>query len=191
LRSSSFEQRAQLRRLQGAIDAGDGVRLQRGRVVLDPVTADPADPDAQRLTSELGARLPRLEVTELLLEVDAWTQFGTHLTHAAGAPPRMAQLSEHLHAALLAAATNLGPTRMAASSDLTYRQLAWATEWCLGDEQLQAANAVLVDYLHRLELAAHWGTGTFSSSDGMRSRPAREPPRPTRLPASSAGAAAD
>jgi len=73
---------------------------------------------------------------------------------------------------LLAAATNLGPTRMAASSDLSYRQLAWATEWYLGDEQLQAANAILVDYLHRLELAAHWGTGRFSSSDGMRS-PAR------------------
>jgi TnpA family transposase len=141
-------------------------------VVLDPVTADPVEPEAQRLVSELGARLPRLELTELLLEVDAWTQFSTHLTHAAGATPRTTQLFEHLHAALLAAATNLGPTRMAASSDLTYRQLAWATEWYLGDEQLQAANAVLVDYLHRLELAAHWGSGQFSSSDGMRS-PAR------------------
>jgi TnpA family transposase len=32
-----------------------------------------------------------------------------------------------------------------------------------------AANAVLVDYLHQLELAAHWGTGSFSSSDGQRS----------------------
>lgn len=166
------DQRAQLYRLQAAIDAGDGVRLYRGHVVLDPVTADPVDADAQRLASELGARLPRLELTELLLEVDAWTQFTAHLTHAAGATPRMAHLSEHLHAALLAAATNLGPTRMAASSDLSYRQLAWATEWYLGDEQLQAANAVLVDYLHRLELAAHWGNGTFSSSDGMRS-PAR------------------
>ena len=71
-------------------------------------------------------------LAELYLEVDAWTQFSTHLTHAAGATPRMAHLSEHLHAALLAAATNLGPTRMAASSDLSYRQLAWATEWYLG-----------------------------------------------------------
>ena len=164
-----LEQRAQLQRLQGAIDAGDGVRLQHGHVVLDPVTADPADAAAQRPASAVGARLPHLELTELVLEVDAWTQFSTHLTHAAGVTSRMADLSEHLHAALLAAATNLGATRMAASSDLSYRQLAWATEWYLGDEQLQAANA---DYLNRLELAAHWGNGTFSSSDGMRS-PAR------------------
>ncbi len=54
---------------------------------------------------------------------------------------------------------NLGPTRMAECCPLSYRQLAWATEWYLGDEQLQAANDVLVDYLHQLQLAAHWGTG--------------------------------
>jgi TnpA family transposase len=58
---------------------------------------------------------------------------------------------------------------MAESCTLSYRQLAWATEWYLGDEQLQAANDVLVDYLHQLQLAAHWGTGAFSSSDGQRS----------------------
>ncbi len=39
------EQYAQLRRLQAAIDAGDGVRLEGGRVVIDPVTADPVDVD--------------------------------------------------------------------------------------------------------------------------------------------------
>ncbi|MDQ3880597.1 MAG: Tn3 family transposase, partial [Chloroflexota bacterium] len=166
------DQRQQLHRLQAAIDADDGVRLHAGRVVIDPVTAAPPDAAAERLTVELARRLPSLEITELLLEVDAWTQFSSQLTHAAGATPRLTNLAEHLHAALLAAATNLGATRMAASSDLSYRQLAWATEWYLGDEQLQAANAILVDYLHRLQLSAHWGTGRFSSSDGMRS-PAR------------------
>ena len=69
----------------------------------------------------------------------------------------------------LASGLNLGPTRMAECCTLSYRQLAWATEWYLGDEQLQAANDVLVDYLHQLQLAAHWGTGAFSSSDGQRS----------------------
>ncbi|MCA1678061.1 MAG: transposase, partial [Actinobacteria bacterium] len=92
-----------------------------------------------------------------------------HLTHAAGATPRMADLQQHLHAALLASGLNLGPTRMAECCSLSYHQLAWATEWYLGDEQLQAANDVLVDYLHQLQLAAHWGTGAFSSSDGQRS----------------------
>jgi TnpA family transposase len=68
---------------------------------------------------------------------------------------------------------------------------SWATEWYLGDEQLQAANAVLVDYLHRLELAAHWCTGSFSSSDGMRSPARARAATADPGPASSAGAAAD
>jgi hypothetical protein len=46
---------------------------------------------------------------------------------------------------------------MAEWCSLTYRQLACATEWYLGDEQLQAANDVLVDYLHQLQLAARQG----------------------------------
>lgn len=120
------------------------------------------------MATEIAARLPQVELTDVLAEVDQWTQFSSHLTHAGGATPRIGRLGEHLHAAVLAAATNLGPTRMAASSDLTYRQLSWATEWYLTDEQLAAANATLVDYLHRLEIAGHWGDGTFSSSDGQR-----------------------
>ena len=81
----------------------------------------------------------------------------------------MVDLQQHLHAAPLARGLNVGPTRMAESCSLSYRQLAWATQRYLGDDQLQAANDVLVDYLHQLQLAAHWGTGTFSSSDGQRS----------------------
>ncbi len=79
----------------------------------------------------------------------------------------MGDLQQHLHAALLASGLNIGPTRMAECCPLSYRQLAWATDWYLGDEQLQAANDVLVDYLHHLQLASHWGTGRFSSSDGQ------------------------
>jgi TnpA family transposase len=75
---------------------------------------------------------------------------------------------------------------MAECCAFSYRQLAWATEWYLGDERLQAANDVLVDYLHQLQLAAHWGTGRFSSSDGQRSQPRGAPPARTRWPASSA-----
>lgn len=113
--------------------------------------------------------MPHIDIPDLLAEVEGWTGFTGQLTHAAGATPRMGDLQQHLHAALLASGLNLGPTRMAECCPLSYRQLAWATEWYLGDEQLQAANDVLIDYLHQLQLASHWGTGEFSSSDGQRS----------------------
>ena len=122
-----------------------------------------------RLRAHLDRLMPHIDIPDLLAEVEGWTGFTGQLTHAAGATPRIGDLQQHLHAALLASGLNLGPTRMAECCSLSYRQLAWATEWYLGDEQLEAANDVLVDYLHQLQLAAHWGTGAFSSSDGQRS----------------------
>ncbi|PZR66419.1 MAG: hypothetical protein DLM66_13530, partial [Candidatus Dormiibacter spiritus] len=73
-----------------------------------------------------------------------------------------------LYAAVLAQACNLGPTRMAEVSDLSYRQLAWATEWFLREETLNAASAEIVNHHHRRWLAQAWGGGTLSSSDGQR-----------------------
>ena len=86
--------------------------------------------------------MPHIDIPDLLAEVEGWTGFTGQLTHAAGATPRIGDLQQHLHAALLASGLNLGPTRMAECCSLSYRQLAWATEWYLGDEQLQAANDV-------------------------------------------------
>jgi len=163
------DQQQALRSLQAAVDAGDGVRLVGDRLELSPADALQDSPAAVGLRAELDRLTPRIDIPDLLAEVESWTGFTGQLTHAAGANPRMADLQQHLHAALLAWGLNIGPTRMAESCSLSYRQLAWATEWYLGDEQLQAANDVLVDYLHQLQLAAHWGTGAFSSSDGQRS----------------------
>ncbi len=166
------EQCAALQQLQAAVDAGDRVRLSGDRLEILPHDALPDDPAVARLQAHVERLRPHAEITDVLADVDAWTEFSGQLSHAAGATPRVRRLGEHLHAALLAWGMNLGPTRMAESCQLSYRQLAWATEWYLCDDNLQAANAVLVDYLRQLELAAPWGTGTFSSSDGQRS-PAR------------------
>jgi TnpA family transposase len=163
------DQQQALRDLQASVDGGNGVRLVAGRIELSPPEALDENPAAVRLRAHLDRLMPHIDIPDLLAEVEAWTGFTGQLTHAAGATPRMGDLQQHLHAALLASGLNLGPTRMAECCPLSYRQLAWATEWYLGDEQLEAANDVLVDYLHQLQLASHWGTGAFSSSDGQRS----------------------
>jgi TnpA family transposase len=40
----------------------------------------------------------------------------------------------------------------------------------LREDTLKAANAILVDFHHRLPLSAVWGDGTVSPSDGQRFR---------------------
>ena len=109
-----------------------------------------------------------VELSELLIEVDGWTRFSDDFEHAGGTEPRGRELRSHLYASVLAQACNLGPTRMARISDLTYQKLAWCTNWYVRDETLKAATTRLVNFQYRQPLSRFWGTGTLSSSDGQR-----------------------
>src|SRR4051794_12761570 len=120
------------------------------------------------LAAAIAARLPDVDLADVLIDVDAWTGFGEELTHAHGATPRQPRLREHRYAALLAHACNLGYARMAHAARIDRQQLAWTTQWYLRPETLAAANARIVNAHHRLPLAHAWGTGRFSSSDGKR-----------------------
>lgn len=70
--------------------------------------------------------------------------------------------------AVLADATNLGPTRMAeACAVATYKQLAWTVSWHIREETYQRALARIVDAQQSQPLAAVFGAGRASSSDGQ------------------------
>ena len=107
-----------------------------------------------------------MELTDLVVEVDSWTHFLSRLTHAAGSEPRTADLRRHLHAAVLAQATNIGPVRMADLADLSYEKLAWAYTWYLREDTLKDAIKAVVDFHHSLPMSSAWGGGTLSFSVG-------------------------
>ena len=120
------------------------------------------------LNDLVAERLPRVELAEVLIEVDSWTGFTQFFRHAGGARSRNPDLGRHVYAAILAQACNFGLTTRADLADLTYRQLAGTTDWYLREETLKAAFSALVDFPHQLPLAEAWGGGTLSSSDGQR-----------------------
>ena len=69
---------------------------------------------------------------------------------------------------MIAEATNMGLGAMAESCGVPYDVLAWTAEWYLRAETLEAANAAIVNYHHRLPMTQAFGTGTLLSSDGQR-----------------------
>lgn len=134
------------------------------------------------LGQRVAERLPRVELAELRIEVEQWTQVSRSFTHAGGSSIRLTDFAVQLYAAILAQACNLGLTSMAEVAELTYCQLAWTTEWRLREETRGAAVAAVVHYQHRLPLAQHWGGGPLSSSDGQRFPVAVQSPGATALP---------
>lgn len=132
---------------------------------LDAVAPD----TAQALIDQTAALLPHIKITELLMEVDAWTGFTRNFTHLkSGNEARDKTL---LLTALLADGINLGLSKMAESSPgMTYARLSWLQAWHIRDETYSTALAELVNEQLHNPFAAHWGDGSTSSSDGQRFR---------------------
>jgi TnpA family transposase len=86
-----------------------------------------------------------------------------------GYEPRVGNLYQTLLGALIAHGTNLGLVGMAHSVEgMTVDMLQYVSQMFLTETKLKAANAILVDYHHRLALSSIYGTGIASSSDGQR-----------------------
>lgn len=156
-----------LRRLAHRLPRGklEGVVLRDGRLSIAPVrAAKPAEADA--LAEKIGALMPRVRVTELLHEVARETGFLSCFTNFRTG--RSCENENALLAVILADATNLGLARMAdASQGVTRDQLVWTKDAYVRDETCRAALARLVDAHHALPIAALWGDGTTSASDGQ------------------------
>ena len=126
-------------------------------------------PEAEALMRQAYAILPRIKITDLLVEVDRWTGFTRHFTHL-----RTGEESQDrtlLLTAILADAINLGLTRMAeACPGTSLSRLCGVADWHIRDESYSKALAEIVNYHHHVPFAMHWGEGATSSSDGQRFR---------------------
>jgi TnpA family transposase len=122
--------------------------------------------NAKSFVDKATALLPRVKITELLLEVDQWTNFTEHFTHLKS--NEIAEDKTLLLTAILADGINLGLSKMSESCPgVTYSKLSWLQDWHIRDETYSAALAVLTNAQLKQPFAAHWGDGTTSSSDGQ------------------------
>ena len=141
------------------------VTIDKGVLKITPIEKS-TPPEAEAFAGRLYEMLPRIRITDLLSEVAGWTRFPECFTHL-----RTGELVENprvLIAGLLADGLNLGLTRMAeACSIASLGQLAWAADWHIRDETYALALRRLIDHQNREPLAATFGSGLTSSSDGQ------------------------
>jgi hypothetical protein len=154
-------------KLAAAGELPDVEITERG-LKISPIEDDTPD-GAEALRYQAHHLLPRVKITDLLLEVDQWTNFNGMFSHLKTGEEH--QDRTLLLTAILADAFNLGLEKMAdACPGTSLARLSWLVAWHIRDETYSKALAKLVDHQHRLPLAAHWGEGTTSSSDGQRFR---------------------
>ena len=119
---------------------------------------------------QITALLPKIDLTELILEIHAHTGFANAFNHVSEANSRVDDLSISVCAVLIAEACNIGlePLIKNHRPALTENRLNWVKQNYLRAETLVNANAKLVNYQSTLSLAKKWGGGEVASADGMR-----------------------
>ncbi len=123
-----------------------------------------------RLSSRVRQLLPPVDLTELLLEIDARTGFTREFSHVSESGARAQDLHIILCAVMLAEACNIGHEPLIKHNipALTRHRLSWVKQNYIRAETLVSANARLVDFQSSLALAGYWGGGEVASADGMR-----------------------
>ncbi|WP_458413360.1 Tn3 family transposase [Schinkia sp. CFF1] len=150
------------------LDGLEGINIKKDKLRVDRLERD-TPVEARNFSLSLYNMLPRIKLTDLLMEVAHWTKFDEMLIHASTNRPPKGEEKVILMAALMAMGTNIGLTKMAdATPGITYHQMANAAQWRLYDDALNRAQATLVNFQHKLALSSYWGDGSTSSSDGMR-----------------------
>lgn len=146
----------------------DALITSTGQLKITPLDTDISD-NLESKVQQVNQLLPRLKITELLLEVDRWTNFTRHFTHLKN--DATAQDKQLLPTTILADGINLGLSKMADSCPGTsYAKLSWLHSWHIRDGTYSAALAELVNAQTNQPLAEWWGDGTTSSSDGQNFR---------------------
>lgn len=122
------------------------------------------------LRAAIDARLPRLDLPELILEMHARTRFADYFTHSSESNARADDIATSICAVLISEATNTGFEPMVRLDNPALRRsrLSWAKQNFLRIETLTAANAVLVAAHNAIPLTQIWGGGEIASADGLR-----------------------
>ena len=143
----------------------EDVELLKGELHIAALR-DKTPPQASKLRDATYRLMPRIKITDLLLEVDQWTGFSDCFVHHRSGHP--AENKNLLMTSILADGINIGLSNMAeACRGITMRKLAWCHDWYINEDSYTDALARIIDIHRQLPLAQSWGKGVTSSSDGQ------------------------
>ena len=153
-----------LNALDGAVSRGD-IRIENDRLVVPKLKAAPEDEKLQAVRRALFAGVGKIQLPDLLIEIDAATRFSWALLTR---PPR----SEHelilLYAALIALGSDLTAADMARMTlDIEADAVGEMMRRIEGNDRLPAANRLVLDHFRTLPVTRLWGGGVQASADMM------------------------
>ena len=165
---------AAYRRVIANLPKNMDIRFERAngkeRLVLTGLDKVEEPPSLIQLREQVEALLPRVDLTDAVLEIHGYTGFADEFTHISEGNARVENLALSICAVLVGQACNIGIEPLVEPSHpaLTYARLGWVEQNYIRAETLTRANARLVDAQSRIPLAQAFGGGEVASADGLR-----------------------
>ena len=143
----------------GRLNENAFVRVVNGVPIITPLEALPDPPSYTALDKDVSERLPVIDLSELLLEVNAFAPIVDAIVETVDGRPRRGDLATSVAAVLVAEACNIGLKAVSRSNvaPLTLGRLAFVKQHYVRADALLKANAVLVEAQSELLLAQRWG----------------------------------
>lgn len=125
----------------------------------------------KQLRTLIQSELPRIDLVDILIDLDNATGFLRHFVTPALRETRLSPetLRRNAIAGLIAIGCNIGPYRMAmATPGITHSEISAMSDWFFTRDSLKAAAIELVNYGFGLPITKNFGIGDTCSADGMR-----------------------
>ena len=123
-----------------------------------------------KLKAKIESFLPQVDLSEVLLEINAKTGFMKDFTHLNESFAKVKDLPISICALLVAQGCNIGlsPLVRKRIPALTRGRLSWVEQNYFRPETIIKANTRLVDAQTKIPIVQSWGGGEVASADGMR-----------------------
>ena len=145
-------------------------RLDRDELVLSPLDKLERPPSLIALQSAISARMPKIDLPDVMLETAARSGFADAFTHVSERHARVEDFTTSLCGGLIAQACNIGfePLVRTDQPALSRARLSWVSQNFIRPDTIAAANARIVAAQNALPIAHIWGGGEVASADGIR-----------------------
>ena len=139
-------------------------------LILSPLDKLEEPESLVALRRAVDARMPRVDLPELVLEIQARTGFADAFCHASEARARAQDVATSVCAVLVSEACNTGLEPMIKSDVVALRRarLGWVKQNYMRADTLTPGNAKLVAAQNNIGLVRAWGGGEVASADGIR-----------------------
>lgn len=158
-------------------EAGDDAKISievqpsgRAKLNVEKLHALGEPKSLARLRGRVEKMLPKIDLPDLLFEVNAWTGFLDAFVHLGDGRTRMKDLGTSIVALLVSEACNIGMTPVInpGHEALTRSRLVHVDQYYLRTTTIAAANAALIEAQAQVPIVQFWGKGLLASVDGLR-----------------------